>query len=628
MTESSLGVIAVIVTTTMLVVMFFVLFRISRISGQDALTKGTIALLLRGETDLVRKSNEEQARGLRSELGMHLKGFQDTTIKSFGVLSEGANNQIRAFGERLDAGIKIVDQRVDGIASKLNADLAQMADDATKNRDALRKLIEDKLEAAAAKQSDEAKALREELDGSFHRLGGNVSTTLTQVGQDQKERLEATAQVLKAFSETSEKSHNNLRHAVEGKLDVAVANQSEEAKRLREELNASFHLLGVNVGGTLTEIGQQQKERLDTTARVLESFGEKYEKSQEALKQTVENRLDAIRQESATKLEEMRQTVDHKLQTTLETRLGESFNRVVEQLNRVHEGLGEMKTLASNVGDLKNVLTNVKVRGTFGEVQLELLLEQFLTPDQYIKDAHLRDGSSERVEFAIRLPGKGAGEEVLLPIDAKFPRESYDRLLEASEIGDSDAIEMYRKQLETQVRLSAKSICDKYINAPRTTDFAILFLPTEGLYAQVLRQPGVFESIQRDYRVTLAGPTTLSAILNALQMGFRSIAIEKRSSEVWQILGAVKNEFGKYNEVVDGLSRQLRTALSSVDKLGTRARVMTKTLKEVEVLSGEGSDPKLLSFDGEDIDTAGIAVSPSRSELQSDIVIPEQNNAK
>jgi DNA recombination protein RmuC len=625
MTEISLGVIVVIVTTTILVVMFLVLLRISRISGRDALTKETIALLLRGETDLVRRSNEEQARGLRGELGMHLKGFQDTTIKSFGVLSAGVSNQIRAFGERLDAAIKIVEQRVDGIASKLNADLAQMADDATKNRDVLRKLIEDKLEAAAGKQSDEAKALREELDGSFHRLGGNVSATLTQVGQDQKERLDATAQALKAFSETSEKSHDNLKRAVEARLDIAAAKQSEEAKRLREELNASFHRLGSNVSSTLTDIGQQQKERLESTTRALESFGEKYEKSQEALKQTVESRLDAIRQESATKLEEMRQTVDHKLQTTLETRLGESFNRVVEQLNRVHEGLGEMKTLASNVGDLKNVLTNVKVRGTFGEVQLELLLEQFLTPDQYIKDAHVRDGSPERVEFAIRLPGKGAGEEVLLPIDAKFPRESYDRLLEASEKGDTDAIEMHRKQLETQVRLCARTICDKYINPPRTTDFAVLFLPTEGLYAQVLRQPGVFESIQRDYKVTLAGPTTLSAILNALQMGFRSIAIEKRSSEVWQILGAVKNEFGKYNEVVDGLSRQLQTALNSVDKLGTRARVMTKTLKEVEVLSGEESDRKLLSFDGEDIDVAGTPVSPSRSELQSDIVIPDPN---
>jgi DNA recombination protein RmuC len=198
-------------------------------------------------------------------------------------------------------------------------------------------------------------------------------------------------------------------------------------------------------------------------------------------------------------------------------------------------------------------------------------------------------------------------------------------LLGASEAGDTDGIEMYRKQLETQVKVCAKTICDKYINAPRTTDFAILFLPTEGLYAEVLRQPGVFESIQRDHKVTLAGPTTLSAILNALQMGFRSIAIEKRSSEVWQILGAVKNEFGKYNEVVDGLSRQLQTALKSVDKLGTRARVMTKTLKEVEVLSGEDSDPKLLNFDGEDSDAAEAPVPPSRTELRSDIVVPDPN---
>ena len=272
----------------------------------------------------------------------------------------------------------------------------------------------------------------------------------------------------------------------------------------------------------------------------------------------------------------MRQTVDEKLHSTLETRLGESFNRVVEHLARVHEGLGEMKSLASNVGDLRSVLTNVKVRGTFGEVQLEMLLEQFLTPDQYVKNAQVKDNSGERVEFAVRFPGKGAGAEVLLPIDAKFPRETFDRLLEASQTGDEEQVRACRKQLETQIRAFAKDIGSKYINTPRTTDFAILFLPTEGLYAEMLRQVGIFEFLQREHKVTLAGPTTLSAILNAFQMGFRSLAIEKRSGEVWQILGAVQSEFKKYNEVVDKLGNQLSTAARSVENLGTRTKAMNR----------------------------------------------------
>jgi DNA recombination protein RmuC len=248
-----------------------------------------------------------------------------------------------------------------------------------------------------------------------------------------------------------------------------------------------------------------------------------------------------------------------------------------------------MRALASNVGDLKNVLTNVKVRGTYGEVQLELLLEQFMAPEQYVRNAKVKENTSERVEFAIKLPGGGSGDEVLLPIDAKFPREAYERLLMASEAGDNSAVEEARRQIQVQIRYSAKDIRDKYVSPPKTTDFAILFLPTEGLYAEVLREPGMFEQIQRDYKVTLSGPTTLCALLNALQMGFRSLAIEKRSSEVWTVLSAVQSEFDKYNSVVLKLGKQLHTAATSVDNLGRRARAMNRTLKSVDKLP-EGLD--------------------------------------
>jgi DNA recombination protein RmuC len=286
----------------------------------------------------------------------------------------------------------------------------------------------------------------------------------------------------------------------------------------------------------------------------------------------------------------MRKTVDERLQSTLESRLGESFNRVVEQLERVHKGIGEMQSLqslAAGVGDLKKVLSNVRVRGTFGEVQVATLLEQFLSPEQFIRNAQVKDGSQERVEFAIKLPGHDTDAEVLLPIDAKFPQEDYERLIAAAELGDSDAVAAAARELENRIRQCAKTIRDKYIAPPRTTDFAILFLATESLYAEALRRPGLFEQIQREYHVTLSGPTTFTALMNALQMGFRSLAIEKRSSEVWQILGAVSTEFGKYNKVVEGLSRQISTAAKSIESLGIRTRAMNRKLRNVEKLPDE-----------------------------------------
>lgn len=346
----------------------------------------------------------------------------------------------------------------------------------------------------------------------------------------------------------------------------------------------------------LQQLGSHQKERLEEVTREVTTLGKNITESQNAVRQTLETRLDVMRNESMTKLEDMRKTVDEKLQSTLEKRLTESFQQVREQLDRVHQGLGEMQSLASGVGDLKKVLSNVKTRGIWGEMQLANILEQFLTPDQYLVNAQVKANSAERVEFAVRLPGRSSDGEVLLPIDAKFPQEDYERLVAAAEEGARDAVEAAVAQLEVRVRQFAKTICDKYINPPATTDFAILFLPTESLYAEMLRRPGFFERLQREYRVTLAGPTTLTALLNALQMGFRSLAIEQRSSEVWKVLGAVRAEFDKYDAVVGKLQDQLNTALGTIDKLGTRTRVMGKTLKNVEILP-ENESKMLLGFD-------------------------------
>ena len=316
------------------------------------------------------------------------------------------------------------------------------------------------------------------------------------------------------------------------------------------------------------------------------------------LRDTLDSKMKALQESNDRKLDQMRQTVDEKLQSTLEKRLGESFKIVSERLEAVQRGLGEMQTLATGVGDLKRVLTNVKARGTWGEVQLGALLEQLLTPDQYEKNVKVRPSSGEIVEFAIRLPGTGreANANVWLPIDAKFPQEDYQRLVSATESADPTAVEQSLKALTRAIENSAKDISEKYIEPPATTDFAILFLPTEGLYAEVLRQPGLLEKLQDAHRVVVAGPTTLSAILNSLRMGFRTLAIEKRSSEVWQVLAAVKTEFGKFGEVLERVRKQLETASGTIEQTGVRTRAMEKKLRDVEALP-ESESNDLLQLD-------------------------------
>jgi DNA recombination protein RmuC len=335
--------------------------------------------------------------------------------------------------------------------------------------------------------------------------------------------------------------------------------------------------------------GQQlallQKNLSDTLSLQLSGLSESNARRMAEVRQTLEAQLAQLQASNAAKLDEMRATVDEKLQATLETRLGESFKQVADRLEQVHKGLGEMQTLAQGVGDLKHLLTNVKTRGIFGEAQLAALLEQVFTVDQYAAQIATRPGGKSVVDFAIKLPGRSdSGEPLWLPIDAKFPNEDYERLLEAQQRADAPAAEVAGKALELRIRLEAKSIGDKYIEPPHTTDFAILFLPTEGLYAEVLRRPGLMESLQRDHRVVLAGPTTLLAMLNSLQMGFRTLALEKRSSEVWQVLGAVKTEFGKFGEVLAKVKSQTETVLNTLNSAEQRSRVMGKALRQVEAL--------------------------------------------
>jgi DNA recombination protein RmuC len=360
----------------------------------------------------------------------------------------------------------------------------------------------------------------------------------------------------------------------------------ESARRAREEGTSLVGALGDSLLKRMSELAGLQKNQLDIFAGLLETMTASNEGRLDKLRETVEERLRLIQEDNARKLEQMRATVDEKLHDTLEKRLGESFKLVSERLELVQRGLGEMQSLASGVGDLKKVLSNVKIRGTFGEVQLASLLEQILAPGQYETNVESKKGSGQRVEFALRLPGRdGTAEGVVwLPLDAKFPQEDYLRLVEAQENADADAAEEAARQLERTVKEMAKAIRDKYLDPPYTTDFGIMFLPTEGLYAEVLRRPGLAETLQRDCKVLAAGPTTLAALLNSLQMGFRTLAIEKRSAEVWTLLGAVRTEFSKFGVVLEKTSKKLQEAGNHIDQAAIRTRAIERRLRDVQEL--------------------------------------------
>ena len=352
----------------------------------------------------------------------------------------------------------------------------------------------------------------------------------------------------------------------------------------RTELSGSLNNFSQTLATQMSGIATVQDGKIDGFAAQLAKLTEVNEARLTEIRNTLETKLRELQGENAAKLEEMRKTVDERLHATLEHRLGESFKLVSDRLEQVHRGLGEMQTLAAGVGDLKRVLTNVKTRGTWGEVQLEALLEQMLVREQFEKNVATRPGSSERVEFAIRMPGRVDGTQVWLPIDSKFPAEDYDRLIAAQDRADAAGVEESARALELRIRSEAKTIRDKYIEPPYTTDFALLFLPTEGLYAEVLRRPGLADALQRDFRVVIAGPTTLAAILNSLQMGFRTLAIEQRSGEIQLLLGAVKTEFGRFGEVLANTKKQLETVTNSIGKAEVRTRAIERKLRDVEAL--------------------------------------------
>jgi len=391
-----------------------------------------------------------------------------------------------------------------------------------------------------------------------------------------------------------ERMERELRHEMQASAQATrqelAAHLAQNQAASAQQLEGMRQQIQLHAAGGREEQARALKRFADSMQGALANLTESNAQRMLEVRATLETKIRDLQNDNARRLEEMRQTVDEKLHATLETRLTESFRQVSDRLEKVHQGLGEMQQLAIGVGDLKRVLTNVKTRGTWGEVQLEMLLEQVLTVDQYAKNVETVRGSNARVEFAIKLPGVvDGGPPLWLPIDAKFPKEQYERLVEASDSADAEGVARAGAELERAVRGEAKTICDKYVSPPQTTDFAILFLPTEGLYAEVMRRPGLADELQRTLRVTIAGPSTLAALLNSLQMGFRTLALEKRSSEVWQVLGAVKTEFAKFGDVLAATKLTLERAAKNIENAEVRSRQMARKLKSVEALPSEAA---------------------------------------
>ncbi len=476
----------------------------------------------------------------------------------------------------------------------------------------LEQALRDESTRAREESGRAAAQLREEV---AHRMGGGLETLLNRQGEAQR----ATEERLQAFRTTMEGQFRTFGESSDVRLTRLRQELNDAHAQARAELRQGFAEFQQTVRETLTASGQAQGTQLADFGLKLEKVTTTLAQQLDKIRETVDLKLAELQTRNEAKLEEMRRTVDEKLEGTLEKRLGDSFKLVSERLEAVHKGLGEMQVMASSVGDLKRVLTNVKTRGTWGEIQLGALLEQILTAEQYSANVAPKPSSAERVEYAIRLPGRNEAEGPLwLPIDSKFPHEDYHRLADAAERGDAEAVAEAAKALEWALRKQAKDISEKYIAPPYTTDFALMFLPSEALYAEVLKRPGLANALQHDCRVVVAGPTTLAALLNSLQMGFRTLAIQKRSSEVWRVLSAVKLEFGKFGDVLANVKVKLEQASKQIENTEMRTRVINRKLKQVQELPAAELAQLLPEQNGDETgggeeETGALPFGPPRS---------------
>ncbi len=534
---------------------------------------------VRDEIARNRDEGAAQAKNLREEVGSSVKAAGDSLVKSVGEISNVQQVQLEGFSGQLSKLVETNDTSARGMREEIAAALKMLTESVVGTMNTTTDLQADQLKHFGDHLQVLTKVTGEKVDGIREAVDGRLGT---------------------------------LQETSNARLDQMRDSANDSAKNCREELTASLRGFNDSIVKSMGEIAALQKDQLEGFAKQVVALTESNERKQDALRAVVEERFTLLQADNAMKLDQMRQTVDEKLQGTLEKRLSDSFALVSERLEKVHQGLGEMQTLAIGVGDLKKVLSNVKARGTWGEVQLESLLEQILTPDQFATNVATKDGSGERVEFAFKLPGRDedAQNVVWLPLDAKCPQGDYDRLLDAQEKGSAEAAEAAVRNLEAAVKVAARRISEKYVNPPKTTDFAIMFLPTEGLFAEIVRRPGLVETLQRDYRIVVAGPTTLVALLNSLQMGFRTLAIQKRSSEVWAILGAVKSEFGKFGEILAGVKKRLQQASDTIDNAVTKTRTIQRKLRGVQELPTPDAE-RLLGVEQAGLDGAAEENRPT-----------------
>lgn len=562
------------------VLLVFILFRLPR-KREDSDNA------LREELRAGREEASRAARESRDEISKHLRDANETL-----------SNTLTSIGEVQRA-------QIDGMTKQVQELLASNHDAFDLLRNGLESRVkelqasnEQKLEQMRCSLEDKIKGNEAELSKGLGTANQTLATALTKIGEFQSAQLEVLNEQFKEITQSNQASLDRIRGLIDSQ--IRALQESNEAKfaemrstveaklaENRAELSTGLKSADETLSNNLKAIAEVQRVQLDAMTKQLKEMADSNQAAIDRVRATIDSRLHELQDSNEKKLEEMRKTVDEKLHDTLEKRLGQSFKLVGDQLEAVHRGLGDMQNLASGVGDLKRLLSNVKIRANWSEKQLENLLEQFLAPGQYAKNFHPKEDSDEAVEFAVRLPGSlsDADAGVWVPIDSKFPQEDYRRLQQAAESGDAVATQKAVDALIRVLKSSAQRIHDKYINPPRTTDFAIMFLGTEGLYGEALRHESLVDELQRRYRIVIAGPTTLAAILTSYRMGFQTLAIEQRAAEVRNILGAVKTEFGKFGEVLAKVKRQLRTTTNTIDSVGVRTRVMVKKLQDVEQLS-------------------------------------------
>jgi DNA recombination protein RmuC len=554
-----------------------------------------------------------------ASVGTELRLARDEARTSSRELREEVANRIQAMDGSIRGTLsnhgQLQQTHHDGMVS-------QMRELSEANRSAsegLRSTIDSRIKDLQDSNDRKLVEIRTEIGQGLKTAGESIAATLTQMSETQQALLSDLGSQLKTLSESNQTTLDRIRVTLDSRIRELQEGNDKKLGDIRAEVNTGLKAASESVSTVLQQTGAAQREQMDGMTQQLKELADRNQQSLESVRTALDARVKEMQDGNEKKLEEMRRTVDEKLHDTLEKRLGDSFKLVSDRLESVHKGLGEMQNLASGVGDLKRVLTNVKARGTWAEVQLGAILDQILTADQFSRNVCVREGSAERVEFAVRLPGPkdDPGRCLWLPIDSKFPTEDYARLQTAAESGDPGATQSASDALLRALRAAARDIQDKYVNPPATTDFAIMFLATEGLYAEALRQPAFVEELLQQHRVVIAGPTTVSAILSSLRMGFQTLAVEQRAAEVWRVLGGVKAEFGKFGSWLGKVQRQLQTATKTIEETGTRTRAMERRLRSVEQLDPAESATILRLPGGPTIESSGDTNDDEQSGVES-----------